>query len=179
MMLWNYDKFNKSQFYSDDGLKICIEKWSIPHTQSSSIILLHWWQTLSMDQHLSYKPDWFRKENMDSYNELTNDNMILHRNLETFSLEVGYFVVNLLQWCRTCWRKSFTSTVLTILLFDQAGWWFIVFNSSVNNIPVTSISWRSFLLVKETRVLEEHNRPGASIEYTSPERDWNSQRYWW
>jgi hypothetical protein len=45
-----------------------------------------------MDQHLSYKPDWFEKENMDSYNEQTNDNMILCKNLEIVALEVGYYV---------------------------------------------------------------------------------------
>ena len=42
-----------------------------------------------MDQHLSYKPDWFGKENMGSYNEQANDNMILCKNLEIVALEVG------------------------------------------------------------------------------------------
>ena len=42
-----------------------------------------------MDQYWSYKPDWFGKENMDSYNEQANDNMILCKNLEIVALEVG------------------------------------------------------------------------------------------
>jgi len=36
----------------------------------------------------------------------------------------------------------------------------MVFNATVNNIPV--ISWRSVLLVKETGVPGENQRPAAS-----------------
>jgi hypothetical protein len=59
----------------------------------------------------------------------------------------------------------------------------MVFNATFNNISV--ISWRSVLLVEETGVAVENHRPAAShcqslshkcfIEYTSPERDSNSQ----
>jgi hypothetical protein len=38
--------------------------------------------------------------------------------------------------------------------------WFMVFNASLNNISV--ISWRSVLLVEETRVPGENHRPVAS-----------------
>jgi hypothetical protein len=42
----------------------------------------------------------------------------------------------------------------------QSYLWVIVFNANFNNIPV--ISWRSVLLMKETGVPREHNRPAAS-----------------
>jgi len=57
-----------------------------------------------------------------------------------------------------------------------------MFNANFNKLSV--ISWRSALLVEETGVPGENNRPVAShwqtlsqycIEYTSPERDSNSQ----
>jgi len=60
--------------------------------------------------------------------------------------------------------------------------WFMVFNTTFNNISV--ISWRSVLLVEETRVPRENHRPVASRRQTSshnvvlPEQDSNSQRYW-
>ena len=38
--------------------------------------------------------------------------------------------------------------------------WFVVFNATFNNISV--ISWRSVLLVEETRVPRENHRPAAS-----------------
>ena len=38
--------------------------------------------------------------------------------------------------------------------------WFMVFNATFNNISV--ISWRSVLLVEETRVPSENQRPVAS-----------------
>ena len=38
--------------------------------------------------------------------------------------------------------------------------WFIVFNATFNNISVTS--WRSVLLVEETRAPRENHRPVAS-----------------
>jgi hypothetical protein len=58
----------------------------------------------------------------------------------------------------------------------------MVFNATFNNI--SAISWRSILLVEETGVPWENHWPAAShgqtlshndIEYTSPERDSNSQ----
>ena len=42
--------------------------------------------------------------------------------------------------------------------------WFMVFNATFSNISV--ISWRSVLLVEETRVQEENNRPVASHRQT-------------
>ena len=65
------------------------------------------------------------------------------------------------------------------------GLWFIVFNATFNNISV--ISWRSVLLVEETRVPGENHRPVASHRQTLSshnvvssthrhERDSNSQR---
>ena len=60
----------------------------------------------------------------------------------------------------------------------------MAFNATFNNISV--LSWRSVLLVEETVVPGENNRPAASHimlywvnEYTSPERDSNSQRQCW
>ena len=60
----------------------------------------------------------------------------------------------------------------------------MVFNATVNNISV--ISWRSVLLVEETRVLGENHRPVASHWQTlshnivsSTPRDLNSQPYLW
>jgi len=40
------------------------------------------------------------------------------------------------------------------------GLWIMVFNATFNNISV--ISWRSVLLVEETRVLRENQLPAAS-----------------
>ena len=40
------------------------------------------------------------------------------------------------------------------------GWWFIVLNTTFNNILV--ISWRSVLLVEEIWVSGENHRPAAS-----------------
>ena len=47
-------------------------------------------------------------------------------------------------------------------LIDMVGWisWFMVFNATFNNISV--ISWRSVLLVEETRIPKENYRPIAS-----------------
>ena len=60
----------------------------------------------------------------------------------------------------------------------------MVLNATFNNISV--ISWWSVLLVKKTGVPGVNHRPATShwqtlshIEYTSPERDLNSQRWWW
>ena len=39
-------------------------------------------------------------------------------------------------------------------------WWFMVFNATLNNIPV--ISWRSVLLVEDTGVPWENHRPVTS-----------------
>ena len=59
----------------------------------------------------------------------------------------------------------------------------MVFNATFNNI--SAISWRSVLLVEETGVTGENYRPSTSRWQTLshkvvlPERDSNSQRYWW
>jgi hypothetical protein len=48
------------------------------------------------------------------------------------------------------------------ILIDMVGWfsWFMVFNATFINISV--ISWRSVLLVEETRIPKENYRPVAS-----------------
>jgi hypothetical protein len=43
-------------------------------------------------------------------------------------------------------------------------WWFMVFNTTFNNISV--ISWQSVLLVEETRVPGQNHRPAASHRQT-------------
>ena len=61
--------------------------------------------------------------------------------------------------------------------------WFMVFNTTFNNI--SAISWTSVLLMEETGVPEENNRPVAShlshnVVSSTPchERGSNSQFYW-
>ena len=58
--------------------------------------------------------------------------------------------------------------------------WFMVFNASLSNASV--ISWRSVLLVEETRVHEENHRltllHNAVLSTPRHERGSNSQRYW-
>ena len=64
---------------------------------------------------------------------------------------------------------------------------FMVFSANVNNISV--ISWRSVILVEETRVPGENHWPVAShwqtlshnVVSSTPrhERGWNSQLWWW
>jgi hypothetical protein len=55
----------------------------------------------------------------------------------------------------------------TVVITSSAKWlvgWFMVFYASFNNISF--ISWRSVLLVEETRVHGENHRPVASHRQT-------------
>ena len=54
----------------------------------------------------------------------------------------------------------FGYNMTTSLLPEQVGLWFMVFNATFNNISV--ISWQSVLLLEETRVPGENQRPDAS-----------------
>jgi hypothetical protein len=62
--------------------------------------------------------------------------------------------------------------------------WFIVFNATFNNISV--ISWRSVLLVEETRVFRENHQPAAShwqtlshnVISSTPRHNYSSNRFW-
>ena len=62
------------------------------------------------------------------------------------------------------WNKALFVYLCCVLLsyvkHHHFGLWFMVFNSTFNNILV--ISWRSVLLVKETGVPEINHRPVAS-----------------
>jgi hypothetical protein len=60
---------------------------------------------------------------------------------------------------------SISHDQLNVLVCQSLGLvWFMVFNATFNNISV--ISWRSVLLVQETGVPRENNRPVASHRQT-------------
>jgi hypothetical protein len=51
--------------------------------------------------------------------------------------------------------------------------WFVVFNATINNISV--ISWRSALLVEETRIPGENHRTVSHyVASSTPRHEWDS-----
>ena len=97
----------------------------------------------------------------------------------------------LFEWSKlhtgTSQRKRIESTDNLIFLFASVhiSYWVrvMVFNATFNNI--SAISWWSVLLVEETGVTGENHRHSTSHWQTLshkvvwPERDSNSQLYWW
>ena len=73
--------------------------------------------------------------------------------------------------------NSDTNTMTCISNFSLSGRGVIVmvFNATSSNISV--ISWRSVILVEETGVPQVIDKI-ICIEYTSPERNSNSQPWW-
>jgi hypothetical protein len=68
----------------------------------------------------------------------------------------GIVPLSLLRFCKHFWSMGRSNK----LLYQKIPFFFVVFNATFNNISI--LSWRSVLLVEETRVPRENHRPVAS-----------------
>ena len=57
--------------------------------------------------------------------------------------------------------STFRTAVILYIVHTNLGWWFMVFNTTFNNI--SAISWRSVLLMKENGVPGENHRPVSDL----------------
>jgi hypothetical protein len=105
------------------------------------------------------------------WNQVESNFLIGHNSKQNWMLSQKY------KFCRNNFGKCNHYILFKIKLIWLVDLW--CFNATFNNISV--ISWRSVLLVEETRVPRENQRPAASHWQTlshnvvSPEWDSNSQ----